>query len=487
VCTIATKSPLARLRSKVQRPPSADKIIIARQSDGLGERLNALLNAMRLSDLLGVDYRFTWPMGIVAKSPHHAIVPAEEIFTADFLAAHLIDHRDTANGFELLAGPDDDLDSVRAQLAAAERGLRVPARPLSTRIDPEAVPAITRGFADEFAAVGFQPQILAAIEAARSVPLGEGSVGLHLRAGDILFGRYRTWTHSWYKIVSPPVARALIERNRATGSEVLVFGQDAELIGELCTSTGAIDVSVIRESHHLTRTGEAIFDLVLLSRCERIVAGHSGFAIQAASIAASSVHNHLDLIPPEEVIELTRDDMARNGDRYNPVHREFAWWAAFYGARHDLDYTTAAELLTYAFTADPTNPRARLHLAALHYAHGKPELGDDVLVDALLADVDMGGKTLASVLLFSLLTVRGYDMREILDDITGAADAGSGPAVLYRAGLMAERADADSAARDVASFRAFAAQDARLTELDQLDAMIDRTIQKRLDRPGHVW
>ena len=477
---------LGRIRSSLRRAPepSVAKVVLAHQPDGLGERLNALLNAMRVSELLGVDYRFTWPMWL-AKDPHHAIVPADEVFTADFLAAHLID-ADAKDRFEMVAGPADDLDSLHAQLDASELGLRVPARPLDTRIDPEAVPAITRGFAEEFDAVGFHPQILAAIKAARSVPLGEGSVGIHLRAGDILFGKYRTRTHSWYKIVSPPVARTLIERNRSNGREVIVFGQDAELIGELCASTGATDASAIRASHDLSRTGEAIFDLVLLSRCERIVAGHSGFAIQAASIAGSSVDNHLDLIPPDEVIEITRDDMARNGDRYDVVHREFAWWAAFYGARHQLDYATATELLTAAFTTDPTNPRARLHLAALHYAHGKPELGDDLLVDALLADLDIGGKTLASVLLFSLITVRGYDSREILDDITDAAEAGSGPATLYRAGLLAQRADADGAARDVATFREFAAGDARLADLDQLDAMIDPTIQRRLDRAGRT-
>jgi len=72
------------------------------------------------------------------------------------------------------------------------------------------------------------------------------------------------------------------------------------------------------------------------------------------------------------------------------------------------------------------------------------------------------------VLLFSLITVRGYDSREILDDITDAAEAGSGPATLYRAALQAQRADAG------------------LADLDQLDAMIDPTIQRRLDRAGRT-
>ena len=467
-----------------RRKKSVQKVVLAHQGDGLGERLNALLNAMRLSRLLGVDYRFSWPMKL-AKDPHHAIAPADEVFTTAFLDAHLAGTKAVHKGFDDIAGPDDDLDAIRAQLSASRRGLRVRARPLSTRIDPVAVPEITEGFATEFDAVGFHPQIVAAVEAARAFPLGNDSVGIHLRAGDILYGRYRTLTHSWYKIISAPVARSLIRRHRDAGHEVIVFGQDAELIAELCSSTGATDASVLREAQNLSRTGEAIFDLVLLSRCDHIIAGHSGFAIQAASISGRTVENHLDLVPPEEAIEITRADMAESGDLYAPVHREFAWWAAFYAGRHELDDATATELLTAAFEADPTNPRSRLHLAARHHARGRRDLGDDVLVDALRADVTMRvDPTLASVLLFSLITVRGFDSIEIHDDILGAAEAGPGPATIYRAGLHAQQGDEEAAERDVAAFLAYAADEPRLSELDALEEMVRETIRVRLEWAG---
>lgn len=456
--------------------------MLAHQADGLGERLNALLNAMRVSRLLGVDYRFSWPMGL-AKDPHHAIVPAKEVFTAEFLDAHRIGTK-AVDKVDDIVGPAD-LESLHAQLAAARRGLRARARPLSTRIDPAAVPEITAGFAAEFDAVGFHPQIVAAIEAARAFPLGDDGVGIHLRAGDILYGRYRTLTHSWYKIISAPVARSLIRRHREAGREVIVFGQDAELIAELCTSTGATDASVLRAAQDLSRPGEAIFDLVLLSRCDRIIAGHSGFAIQAASISGRSVDNHLDLVPPDEIIEITRVDMAEFGDRYAPVHREFAWWAAFYAGRHELDDDTATALLTAAFDADPTNPRSRLHLAARHFAAGRREPGDDVLIDALRADVTMAvDPTLASVLLFSLITVRGFDSIEIHDDILEAAEAGSRPAAIYRAGLHAQNGDEKAARRDAAAFLTYAADEPRLADLDRLAEMVEESITARLEWAG---
>jgi hypothetical protein len=462
------------------------KIVLSRRGDGLGERLNSLLNAMRLAEILDVDFRFTWPIGAVGKDPHHAIVPPEQFFSADFVAAHLMTTADTRGGFARLAGPAGDLDSLRRQLDAVDRGLIAPGRPLRTRIDPEAVPAVTRGFSAEFDAVGFHPSIEAVIAAARAVPLSAPTVGVHLRSGDLLFGRYRYWTAYWYKIVPIPVARALIERFQTDGREVVVFGEDTRAIGDLCATTGASEASTRRSSPDMTPAETAMFDLVLLSRCDRIIGGWSGFAIQAASISDQGVEHHLDLIAPSDVVDLTKADIALHGDRYDPTHRSFAWWAAYYGARDELPYDESVDLLTSAIAADPTNPRARLRLAGLSYREGHLERGDDALVDALTADVATGGTTLESVMLFSLMTVRGYDSADILDDIERGAREGSGPALIYRAALRAQRGDAVGAQADAAAFVSYAVGDRRLAGLPDLDRLATATIDERLDRAGQT-
>ena len=471
----------SKLKNDPSPPPQEPKFILSRQGDGLGERLNALLNAMRLANILDVDFRFTWPVGLV-KDANHAIAPAEEFFSADFVAGHQVDHADTKDGFPTLAGPTDDLDSLRRQLDAADRGLRVSTRPLVTKIDPDAVPAVRQGFATEFNALGFHPDIEAAITAAHAVPLGDGLVGLHLRAGDNLFGRYRTWTRHAYKAVPVPVARAITERYQAQGREVLIFGQDVDLIGELCSSTGATDAATLRPAVDLSRPAEAVFDLVLMSRCEPIINGWSGFAIQAAAIADKVVDNYRDVIPAIEVIDLTRADIAANGDRYSDTHRSYAWWSAFFAARHDLAYDDAVQMVTAALDADPTNPRSRLRLAALHYHHGDMRRGNDALVDALAADARADKTKLESVLLFSLRTKAGFDSEEIFDDFAAGAEAGFGPATLYRASLRARLGDADGAYRDLAAFKVFVADEPRLAGLD--DARTLATIERELNRNG---
>ena len=233
---------------------------------------------------------------------------------------------------------------------------------------------MNRGFAAAFDAVGFHPSIDAAIAAARAVPLSDRTFGIHLRGGD-MFGHYRAWTAYWYKVVPLPVARALIQRFQAEGCQVVVFGEDTQSIADLCETTGATDASTVRPTTAMTSAEAAMFDMVLLAQCDRIVSGWSGFAIQAASISDKSVEHYLDIVPPSDVVAATKADLGSHDDRYDPGRRAFAWWAAYYGARHELTYEEGVELLRASIEADPTNPRARLRLAATELPRGSPRVG----------------------------------------------------------------------------------------------------------------
>ncbi len=465
-----------------------ERFVVAARTDGLGERLNALLNAIRLADLLGVEFRFSWPLR-PAHEPKQAIVPAEDFFSADFLAAHLIEH-DTS-GYVALDGRAEDLGALRDQLTAAERGLLTPNRWLGRFIDHRAVAGVSGGFSAEFARIGFHPRIQAAIDAAGAAPLPEDTAGIHLRAGDVLHGPLLAFNRHTPKIVPAPVARALMEGFRAEGRDVLVFGEDRELIDELCHSTGAIDGGSLRPPGDLTQPEAAMFDITLLSRCEPIIGGNSGFVRQAAIIADTSVSDFRKLVPATEIVAVTRADIAQHGERYSPTQRGFAWWTAYFAARADLEASEAIELVGYAVAADPSNPHYRLRLAALYHRDGQDERGDAVLTDALDADASSGHPTLRSAMLLShsygglLSTAPGsliYDSAEILDDFERAAARGSAPAVIYRAALRAGRGDATGAVSDLEAFREHAASVPGLADIDQLDDLAQATIAARLSQ-----
>ena len=465
-------------RRRANAPAHDSKIILARRGDGLGERLNGLVNAMHLAELLDVPFRFTWPEH--QDDDRHAIVPASEFFSAEFVAAHEIGHHDTADGFPL-ADRKTTIDALRQQLASAERGLRVRNRPMTIRNGADSIRTNT---ADQFAKIGFHPRIEAAIEAARAVPLDARTAGIHLRAGDVLFGRFRVWTRPAHKVISAPVARELIERSRAEGREVLVFGQDTDLIGELCASTGATDAATLRPPGDLSPPEVAMFDMVLLSRCAPILAGTSGFAVQAAAIAGQPAMESRELIEAVDVVRLTKRDLALHADRYDAAHRSHAWWWAYYVARNQVSFDEGAELLGESLKADPTNPRARVRLAALCYREGEVERGDDVVTDAVVADVAAGGELLGSASLLTNVGFGGFDNQEIFADLERGAEEGAGPARVYRAVLRAQRGETSGAHDDAAAFLAYAAGIDRLADAERLEPMVMRTIELHTGLPG---
>ena len=208
---------------------------------------------------------------------------------------------------------------------------------------------MARGFSEEFARIGFHPQIDGAIEAAGGSRLAL-DVGIHLRAGDHIFGRHRLMNRFWDKAVPAPIARELIigpgptdpshrlrPRRRAHRRAVRDYR------GGRRGGDAADPVS--------DRSAEAMFDLV---RCRGVIASSpvtAGSLCRQRAIGDKQAEFHTDLVTPDESLEITRSDLERNGDRYHPLQRSFAWWVAYYRLRHDIPYAEAAEILEAAIEA----------------------------------------------------------------------------------------------------------------------------------------
>ena len=93
--------------------------VVARRWDGLGGRLNAIINAMALASALDAEFRFAWPGG--PSSPG----VAEELFSADFLSAHAI-AIDELDSREVLPDPtEQSLAEARRHLARVGRNAMI--------------------------------------------------------------------------------------------------------------------------------------------------------------------------------------------------------------------------------------------------------------------------------------------------------------------------------------------------------------------------
>lgn len=404
---------------------------LACRTDGLGERLNALLNAIWLSRVFKCDFRFDWPKRFL-DDPDHAIASLEDTFTADFIAKHYA-VRDNTDAVWELSGTGRTLPDVTARLARTGL-IRAPRlHPLDIMVqEPELMDPL--GLKNAFDSIGFAPPIAQAISDARSIELPEGAVALHLRSGDVFFGEYRKFLHYTYKGLTLPFAKMVIGHYRALGREVYIFGQDPDSISYLCKTCGAHDANQINPEARadMTRVQRAMFDLVLLSRFKLIVGGSSGFIRQAGWVGGSEVLVAHKLFPAGEQTKNAVFDLYRNARSYHPLQAAIGfWYAYFYGRQHRKNWRNIF-LLRKAIRWDPDNELYYFVLAAHLAQDGKMEKANAVL-HGLFRDRKKKQSLETIFQIFTAMTGSKYNLAEYLPDLEKLSQTSFYAAILMMA------------------------------------------------------
>jgi hypothetical protein len=248
------------------------RTVAAVRSDGLGQRLNSLLMAMHLADRLGVGYVFEWE-STKSRAAHHAVLSARDTFNNDYRFERVL--RRPPGGHVAIDGRAVDLEALRAQADGAEGWLvaddgsykSLPAEILATP------PGYFRGLFDQ---IDFRRYIKRAIAAAERVVLPPDAAAIHLRAGDIIYGGFRFTDRFNSKVIALPVARRLIEALAAEGRTVVLFGQDPAA-ADLFRNRRDILIAADRSTRLETDIEQAMFEIILMSRCDQIHAGRVPF------------------------------------------------------------------------------------------------------------------------------------------------------------------------------------------------------------------
>jgi hypothetical protein len=424
---IEARVPLADTYSRLLQ-----KVVIARRVDGLGGRLAAVLNAMRLARLLGVDYTVGWDDRL-ADDAFHPVPGPEGMFHPAWWEEHGETEKVPAlrlrSHGELLT-----LERLQEELQPVN-GFIVPKERLETFID---APGVAGPYSGEFEDIHFAAPFAAAIDAARAVPLPEGSIGVHVRSGDIVYGPYRRYLVHTRKVIAFPVARAVIEALVARGEYVVVFGEDDALTAELIGGTPAVAASSLLPAD-LGVAERALADTVLLSRMSSVVARDSAFAQFASMLSGLRLVDPAELADPADVQRITEAmDAAETVD---PLVRAFAHWSAYYLARDDLRPAEAIRLLEAAEAADPHNALFALARAAVQYDAGETTVADATVESARRAARDDGEPGPDEV--FVLRMGQWFLLDELHPSFERAAAAGSSVARSLIARRDAEKSVVD--------------------------------------------
>ena len=350
---------------------------MAVRRDGLGQRLRLILEAMHLADLLGAGYRFAWEG---EKVEHHAVPRAADLFQPEYLTAHVLDG--PPRNLVTIDRPAESLAALREAAEGTEGWLMHSGTALKS-LPSEVRATEPGGYRRLFDRIGFIPPIPDAIAAADRIDLPADAVAIHLRAGDIIYGKFRFTDHFTSKVVCLPVARRMIDTLIAEGRQVVLFSQDPA-VSDLIRETPGVTIAADHTAHLESAIEKALFEVVLMSRCDLIYAGNSAFPILAGLIGDRSVRRPNAYFTNAEQARIIGQDLALgrcNADP--PLQIAFtAWSAAHLQAWHPAE---AIPRLQTAIRHDPVNGFYRLKLAMHHYALGQTPEVEAALQDILTA------------------------------------------------------------------------------------------------------
>jgi hypothetical protein len=362
-------------------------VFFAGRQDGLGARLAAMLDAIWLAERHGGRFLFHWPDQ--GQSPWEtAIKPGASTFSPDFISAHHVGPGVVARlqmqSLRALAARGVSLEEA-LQPGSGIGGFVVAWPPLDQQLRHPVAGSAGADRRAAFARIGFSDDLERARALAQEAALPPGAVALHLRAGDVMEGFYRAGDNHHSRVIPYPVALDVLARSAAEGVPVVVFGQDAGLCAHARSAHGAILAADLAQGLGLDATARVVFEITLMARCARILAGHSAFAVAAAKIAGLQVVNPLRDLPPGRLATLVTQALTTPPSGYAPapLQQAMAAWHGVMALRYDQKAPMCAALVEAAIRADPANPRYRAVAAIGRYAAGAPDEAERMLLAAL--------------------------------------------------------------------------------------------------------
>jgi len=343
---------------------------IANRNDGFGERLRAVLNAMVAADRFGGKMILNWQPLPEEIFKDNVVLPIQETFSEDFLkSCHFNPLRSEKSGNNqpnIATFDGDGRISCRTNVDAIIMDQRLISEQVEYLAGVDFRPLYIKAFDD----ICFTPMLEIARAAARDAVIGEQCVAVHLRAGDIVYGRFRTLGGFTTKAIPYPVIEALIKQVHEGGGNVILFGQDAALCRHLAARYSVRLVTDFAASATMNKYQSALFEICLMSRCQRIYSGSSGFATLASWIGDAKSLTVDKVFRDREILDII---MAGTGEVVDGISALQKAYANFYILHRLSNYMTKAQkrsVINRCVSLDPENVLYTIIDAANLYSEG---------------------------------------------------------------------------------------------------------------------
>lgn len=375
--------------------------IISMRADGFGERIKAMVNAICVADITHKKFSFHWAPMLERLRIGHSVDPAESTFSKSFLENHFMEMEEIKR---LKILPFSNVERQISNYSIGEDDTS--AITLSQQQLEKQAPYFFQKYVAQinmraaFERIEFNENLEHARFIGNTLALGASPVAIHLRAGDIIFGRYRFIDRYHGKVLNVPLAEELIRHLRDIGHQIILFGQDNDLIQFLEEKYDTFSTSGICANHKFSFEQQAIFDICVMSRCEKIFAGSSGFAQLSSWIGSSPIVYPGKVFKSEKVTEIVKAyiEDKNNWNRISSLHLAFALRNACVLSKNTIPTSEPyATFMTQASRFDPENDSYPFSIAIAAYEQGNIGKAEEIIY-GLLSQDDVQDRSIAFIL-----------------------------------------------------------------------------------------
>jgi hypothetical protein len=344
----------------------SENYVIANRGDGLGERLCAIYNGLLVSELTGLPFKFYWPVNHTQNDKHHSVPLVNEIFSDDFI--ELYHEESVANKYPLLEFKRLKLDdlvidlnnqlSVQSMVVSQTNSF---GRVLSS--DPMVINKIKESIADK---MDFCDDLKAVLAESKRVDLPKNITAIHLRSGDIVYGRFAQSTQFYHKVICTPMAKLMMDSS-VDGSNYILVGQEPEFAKKMDEVGLAIDANRLSKDFNFNAVEQAFFDFGLISRCDFKIDGNSGFTRLAQFLGTVKTKKTNSINSQEKWASLIYNELIENNTFYTPEQIGFSASLCYDYTYDNRDVEQSIKYLTLAVESYPSNILYWVLLIINHY------------------------------------------------------------------------------------------------------------------------
>lgn len=328
-----------------------NKIIVANRTDGLGERLAAILNGMYLCSITNSNFKFNWHYGDFSDPniDKHIICPfvpaKEDFFNNEFIDAFYLDYLNFSNQEILWWYKGHSIKNVIADLFSSNAIIQCT---VATYMNVYYDDIDENKYRKEiqnifFNVIKFSNAINHAIN--HAIRLDDYDV-IHVRGGDIL---YRNTYEAMYAAIPVHLAIEIIKTNP---KKIIIMGNDIEanqtLKILLKEQRNDIFTSDDFQIDSFSATEKAMFDIVLMSKAKNLyLSGGSAFSVTAYIIGDCKPIFVYEKFTIQQVYNIIEDNMRKY--QFNKYHTAFSCLFLYvFGKKNNISLSELSGILKKA-------------------------------------------------------------------------------------------------------------------------------------------